>query len=275
MSDNIPFEIQAEIIKRVVPVKSLIRFRSVSKQWKSLMDSSQFIIHHTLNHAQPHHLLINYKEDFKDVYVSIADDDSFRIYKFFPWVPITVSRNRKFKTVLWNPSIRKSVGIVLPEFDVVGFGVCPRTCDSKVIKITCVHGLYEIDLKAKVFALSSGGWRNISMNLRWPLKSVDFSSNQVVIDGAICWIAHGSFTKPQYRIISFGLTSEECGEVDLPDSLADSRNLSISELKGSLAVLNYSDSTLVCEIVSMFRIASIHIGNSNDCHRLICTSVRF
>ncbi|KAJ0828768.1 putative F-box domain-containing protein [Helianthus annuus] len=45
MSDNVPFEIQEEIIKRL-PVKSLIRFRSVSKSWKSLIDSSNFITHY-------------------------------------------------------------------------------------------------------------------------------------------------------------------------------------------------------------------------------------
>ncbi|KAJ0818201.1 putative F-box domain-containing protein [Helianthus annuus] len=47
MSDNVPFEIQEEIIKRL-PVKSLIRFRSVSKSWKSLIDSSNFITHYRL-----------------------------------------------------------------------------------------------------------------------------------------------------------------------------------------------------------------------------------
>ncbi|KAM0045019.1 putative F-box domain-containing protein [Helianthus debilis subsp. tardiflorus] len=58
MSADIPFEIQEEIIKRVVPVKSLIQFRSVSKQWKSLIDSSEFITRHSLHPAKPHHLLL-------------------------------------------------------------------------------------------------------------------------------------------------------------------------------------------------------------------------
>ncbi|GKB61169.1 ribonuclease H-like domain-containing protein [Tanacetum coccineum] len=48
MSDNIPFDIQTEIIKRA-PVKSVIRFRTVSKSWKSLIDSSEFIA--VFNHA--------------------------------------------------------------------------------------------------------------------------------------------------------------------------------------------------------------------------------
>ena len=43
MFDNIPFDIQADIIKNL-PIKSLIRFRLVSKQWKSLIHSSKFII---------------------------------------------------------------------------------------------------------------------------------------------------------------------------------------------------------------------------------------
>ncbi|GJS20103.1 probable galacturonosyltransferase 7 isoform X2 [Tanacetum coccineum] len=43
MSDNIPFEIQMEIIKKVPDVGSLIRFRSVSKPWKSFIDSPQCI----------------------------------------------------------------------------------------------------------------------------------------------------------------------------------------------------------------------------------------
>ncbi|GKF20647.1 putative F-box domain-containing protein [Tanacetum coccineum] len=50
MSDHIPFEIQSEIIKRL-PIKPLVQCRSVSKQWKSLIDSSKFIAdYHALQH---------------------------------------------------------------------------------------------------------------------------------------------------------------------------------------------------------------------------------
>ncbi|GKC30822.1 F-box domain containing protein [Tanacetum coccineum] len=38
MSDHIPLDIQSEIIKKL-PIKSLLQFRSVSRQWKSLIDS--------------------------------------------------------------------------------------------------------------------------------------------------------------------------------------------------------------------------------------------
>ncbi|KAF5797421.1 putative F-box domain-containing protein [Helianthus annuus] len=131
MSDNIPFELQVEIIKRV-PVRSLLQFRSVSKQWNSLIDSSEFITHHTLNPTQPQHLLVRYIGRSEIKYVSIVDDDSFPRHKFSP----TVSPTAKLLThirviasshelvclcgfaydenliILWNPSIRKYVEIV-------------------------------------------------------------------------------------------------------------------------------------------------------------------
>nr|XP_043634247.1 uncharacterized protein LOC122605376 [Erigeron canadensis] len=61
MSDSIPFEVQTEIILRIPDTKSLIRYRSVSKAWKSVIDSKEFVTAHTLRHHQAHnryHLLI-------------------------------------------------------------------------------------------------------------------------------------------------------------------------------------------------------------------------
>ncbi|KAJ0693431.1 putative F-box domain, galactose oxidase/kelch, beta-propeller, F-box associated interaction [Helianthus annuus] len=58
MSDNIPFEIQLEIMKRL-PVKSLIQFRSVSKTWKSHIGSSRFITEYS---SQQQHLLVTYSD---------------------------------------------------------------------------------------------------------------------------------------------------------------------------------------------------------------------
>ncbi|GJT24536.1 F-box domain containing protein [Tanacetum coccineum] len=42
MSDNIPFDIQMDIMNRL-PVKSLLQFRTVSKQWKFSIDNFEFI----------------------------------------------------------------------------------------------------------------------------------------------------------------------------------------------------------------------------------------
>ncbi|KAJ0772069.1 putative F-box domain-containing protein [Helianthus annuus] len=166
MSDNIPIEIQVEIIKRV-PVKSLIRFRSVSKQWMSLIDSPEFITYHRVNQTQPHHLLVMHceEEDMKFKYVSIVEDDGDD-HRFSPTVTTPTVKLVRHPTllgcshglvclfnywkrlvVLWNPSIRKSFGIALPDgVDALGFGVCPQTSDPKIVKIT-----HTIRYEAQVF----------------------------------------------------------------------------------------------------------------------------
>ncbi|KAJ0451152.1 putative F-box domain-containing protein [Helianthus annuus] len=174
MSDHIPFDIQVEIIKRL-PIRSLIRVRSVSKVWKSVIESSDFIVDYTVhNHDQPQHLLIRYNNLYsEETYVSIVDDDTFPQNKVSIIVPPSVNllwdsfvvgashglvclfgyyRNHDdfeycsgtAMAVLWNLSIRKSVAIAVPDVDWpagtnFGFGVCPATSDPKIVKITDTH----------------------------------------------------------------------------------------------------------------------------------------
>ncbi|KAJ0555264.1 putative F-box domain-containing protein [Helianthus annuus] len=292
MPANMPFEIQEEIIKRVLPVKSLVRLRSVSKEWKSLIDSSKFITHHhsRMNQAQPHHLLVSYKDkvDSEVKYVSVVDDDNFPQQKLFcsaavsPTVKLVngvlilgcshglvclagATRDQVNRLiVVWNPSIRKSVGIVLPfGINVFGFGVCPKTSDPKIVMIPRSVGY---DAIAEVFTLSSGSgsgsgaWRSIPMNL--PHKLYVFPHTPIVIDGVMHWAAYDHFVQTDdvlhRRIISFDLTSEEFGEVDLPDGLARlarSRSLNISKLNQSLVVLDYHSSGdgAVCDVWMMLQ----------------------
>ncbi|GJX82783.1 F-box domain containing protein [Tanacetum coccineum] len=131
MSDYIPFEIQSEIIKRL-PVKSVVQCRSVSKLWKSLIDSAEFIKSYHSCKTPKQHLFVRYKlaNDLK--YVSIADDDIFPNQKSSLTVPQPISQLGYISTlnsangllcfygsrqdvfdekivVLWNPSIGKAV----------------------------------------------------------------------------------------------------------------------------------------------------------------------
>nr|GEU69368.1 hypothetical protein [Tanacetum cinerariifolium] len=82
MSDNIPpYEIQLEIIKRVPEFKSLIRFRSVSKQWMSFIDSPEFIAFYGVRQSQPHRLLLSkvlgYKKSGEPIMETIKEDQQF------------------------------------------------------------------------------------------------------------------------------------------------------------------------------------------------------
>ncbi|GKF13664.1 putative F-box protein, partial [Tanacetum coccineum] len=81
-----------------LPIKSLAQFRSVSKAWKSLIDSVKFIAdHYYYNVCQPPHLFII--------------GSSHGLFCFYN---AGIS-----KAFIWNPSIRKSIAIVDLLFPVV------------------------------------------------------------------------------------------------------------------------------------------------------------
>nr|XP_043624659.1 putative F-box protein At5g50220 [Erigeron canadensis] len=216
---HIPFEIQEEIIKRM-PVRSLIRFTSVSKTWKSLIHSSKFIADHSL--IQPHNLLVSYydRKISSEKYVSIVDDETFPQHKSSLPIPLST-------VVIWNPSIRRSVDPIVVPY-----------------RKACGHRSRQpcIPWQVEIFTLSSRVWRSPlcgANNL--PRTSILFTDKQVVVDGIMYWLAYDktAMQKTYRLIIPFDLTSEEFGEVYLPDSLAtdDYHALSVSKLNESLLVL--------------------------------------
>ncbi|GKB88720.1 putative reverse transcriptase domain-containing protein [Tanacetum coccineum] len=277
-----PVEIMDREVKRLKQSRiPIIKFRSVSKAWKSLIDSSEFIAHLLVSYIDP-------ENESERKYVSIVDDDddTFPQHKFTLTVPVSIQLHMptvlcekpiilgcsqglfcfyKFCiksinpitsiAVIWNPAIRKSVDVVVPSVSVrdtvLGFGVCPRTNDPKLVKATLAGytSVYIVPWEVEVFTLSSGVWRspksrsNLLTNLI-RLKEYD----NVVIDGFIYWLAYDtSMVDGIYNcvdlIMSFDLTSEEFAKVYLPDSISipgTEALLSLSKLRDSLVVLQFS-----------------------------------
>ncbi|KAM0056857.1 putative F-box domain-containing protein [Helianthus debilis subsp. tardiflorus] len=175
MSDNAPFEIQEEIIKRL-PIRSLIRFQLVSKAWNSLICSRAFIADYSAPHPQLQHLLVRYDDGHTSmpIYSSVVDDHTLPNNQRVSLTPpplvnwlrhsiITGSSHgllclRCFygdadryglgtlMAVIWNISIRKAIAVVVsnePDGEIyitfTGFGVCPETSDPKIVKITQIN----------------------------------------------------------------------------------------------------------------------------------------
>ncbi|KAK1408491.1 hypothetical protein QVD17_40319 [Tagetes erecta] len=275
MSDNLPFEIRMEIMKRL-PVKSLIQFRTVSKPWKCLIDSSDFIAHYSRYHTQMQHILVSYESVLypQPIYLSIADDHTFPQHVYFN-TPLLLKmlqnltivgcshgllcllgfypKTRKYMAVFWNLSMTRVIPIVMPNvvynktFDTcISFSVCRATTDPKIIKITYIKSASDIEsiscipCQVEVFSLSTGAWRSPHSNL--PRKSIIFYGD-VAIDGLLYWhakdriIMDGGFSSYNL-IISFDITSEEFREVNLPRSLAHVSVLYVSKLRESLVVVH-------------------------------------
>ncbi|GJY11175.1 putative pentatricopeptide repeat-containing protein, partial [Tanacetum coccineum] len=106
--------------------------------------------------------------------------------------------------IIWNPTVRKSVGIGIPipksGYFVVGFGVCPHTNDPKLVKVFVNGVIY---------------FRATDFNFVNPVRS--------------------NF------IISFDLKSEKFGEVCVPERLVHtySLDLHVAKVNESLGLLEY------------------------------------
>lgn len=61
MSDNIPFDIQLNIMNKL-PVKSLLQFRSVSKLWKYAIDFYDFIREYGVREIRTCCLYLTFKQ---------------------------------------------------------------------------------------------------------------------------------------------------------------------------------------------------------------------
>ena len=149
--------------------------------------------------------------------------------------------------IIWNPTIRKSVDVVVLldgwlNETVIGFGVCPRTLDPILVKISIeLSGLHGIKINAtwlvEVFRLSLGVWKSLSLDL--PRSSIAVIQDQVVIDNFIYWCVFDEISRCD-TITSFNMISEEFKEIRLPDSLLGvnaATRLTICTLKESLVVL--------------------------------------
>nr|XP_043632946.1 F-box protein At2g14710-like [Erigeron canadensis] len=153
MADNIPnFEMQVEIMKKL-PVKSLAVFRSVSKAWKSMIDSPLFIKNYNL--CPHHHFFIMCDVDTTE-FKYVENDEFDNVCNVRVWfqrlerLKLVGTSNgllcvsgysfedgcEKNKSVIWNPSLRKSIAVDVPYlYAVLGFGVRPDSFDPVIVMI--------------------------------------------------------------------------------------------------------------------------------------------
>ncbi|XP_058216578.1 F-box protein At3g07870-like [Rhododendron vialii] len=74
---HLPFEITIEILSRL-PVKSLLRFKSVCKDWYALVETPDFISKHLLTHSTPNRtslLVTTYDRETQNYAMSLVVDD--------------------------------------------------------------------------------------------------------------------------------------------------------------------------------------------------------
>ncbi|XP_057990643.1 F-box/kelch-repeat protein At3g23880-like [Hevea brasiliensis] len=219
---SIPQDLIMEILPKL-PVKSLLRFKSVCKSWKSIITDPQF----ARLHSGPARLLIKcngveYHSVDCEALVDNCGYDKAIVKLQFPikdygWLPILASCNGLIcfglsgKLYVWNPStgdfkqLRKSSSRSLQ----CGLGYDKSIDDYKVVVIGYTGRLSLVD----VLTLRTNTWR----------RTQDFNycfgvRNAIFVNGALHWEAYSDSTDGIIsNLVAFDLAEETSRIIPIPE----------------------------------------------------------
>ncbi|MCD9561146.1 hypothetical protein HAX54_020120 [Datura stramonium] len=230
-----------DILSRL-PVKSLLRFRCVSKSWKALISEPYFKKKH-LSHAKNPKMLISqygYDEDHTFTFYSssLSSIQFVTDVQRLDWplnskpsharvccccdglflVGIWGNLEEQDPSILllWNPSTRESIVLSnseLPpvEFSLYGLGYDSTINDYKVVRID-----EYIDASEEILVLKSGSWKKIDessyRSRGWLLASRYNMDGLAFVHEALHWLG----CDPTDTVVSFNISNEMCGEIPLP-----------------------------------------------------------
>ncbi|KAH6760332.1 hypothetical protein C2S51_017281 [Perilla frutescens var. frutescens] len=241
----LPEELIEEIFSRL-PVKSLLRFRCVSKSWRYLIVSKRFVKKHldnsTKNASFAHHrIILNSIEPQRGLkqcsFRSMLSDPFTDQFTFCD----SINNDIRLASIcvagccnglvcilldgkhfmLWNPSTRMSKKLPAMDHKInrghitnYGFGFDDLSGDYKVFGIASffwITGKYEAI--CKVYSLQTNSWKIVKKGNVSPFdKEGKFASGKL----------HWNRTLGLYwNIVSFDLRSEVCGAVELPSCFSD------------------------------------------------------
>ncbi|XP_058208107.1 F-box protein CPR1-like [Rhododendron vialii] len=237
-----------------LPVKSLLRFLSVSKPWRSLISSPNFIATHlthcTANNNPLFLLLRHCSLNPNQEHFSLRfDDNTFNPYtpfnsQYFFRVVGTCNGllclsddwfGDKHRVILWNPLIQRYVTLPAPNFTVrafgpyqsfPGLGVDSLTNDYKVVRVVYPHKLDMLHCqisppKVEVYSLRTRSWKPITASVP-SCNMVEFFWRQVFVNGAAHWIGYNRRQgegKTHNVILCFGMGNEAFGKMGLPEAV--------------------------------------------------------
>lgn len=265
---DLPQELIADILSRL-PVKSILRFRCVSKSWLCLISSPHFIKSHLtistkVNNQARHGLLLAPIDAPTELYTCSlysvlyqrspvnAESVQLPLQSKYPRLSfvgccnglVCISEGSR-DLILFNPSTRKSK--ILPNSGIdagkfkhmtYGFGYDEIPDDYKVVAIGyfCPYGM-ACQTIVKVYSLRTNSWKNIQGYEGGFISSC----SGVFVNGALHWLVvseDGSSFSSQ--IVSLNLATETYGEILLPDYEKGNVALTPGVLEGNLCVFyNY------------------------------------
>ncbi|KAL2928690.1 F-box protein CPR1 [Bienertia sinuspersici] len=268
MSD-LPTPLISEILSRL-PVISLLRFRCISRSWRTLIDSPNFIKLHLENSKKN---TTNHSIIFRDCYLYSAE---------FPALNRAIVINHPLKcdhygteivgscngllclsngeedglngTIIYNPATKKHRQLpvspiefpddILPSVErlIYGFGYDKVHDDYKLVRVIqfyCGNPDF-FDSEVKVYSLKANCWRRIKDFPREYYLSYKRAWG-VYVNGCLHWVVSKNPESDGSKyIMAFDLGSEKLKMVPKPKPLCGKCHLNVEVLRGCLGVLcNY------------------------------------
>lgn len=254
----IPMGLIADIFSWL-PVKSLLRFRCVSKPWRDLIDDPHFIKSHIDRSIKSKNnlrvFIIRYDNNYSLPFDSLDDaivelDWPFKYSvdktKFWGYCDGLVCLGiGKENAAIWNPATRKCrklpvAPIEFPENcqdePIISFAIgCDSiTDDYKVVRMV-EFGFFKYDVEVRVYSMRLNFWRRVQDIpcefgvWQWPMGGLS-----AVGCGVLHWIGLAPFGN---LIVAFDLLAEEHRLLPGPEC-DDTWNL--GELGGSLCIFVYN-----------------------------------
>lgn len=281
-SERLPHDVVFDILSRL-GVKSLMRFRCVSKSWSSIITDPIFITKHlNLNKAKSlsnndnngYLLYFNYEEHgpgHLGTAVCNSDRTFTEISRFqipFPSVDIVGFCNGMFCLIsykdcviyLWNPSIKmvKSISPPLNKFDnerTVGHGFAyhSQNNDYKILSLVSHYEKSARLTEAQVYTLSTDSWRRFVISFGSDHNVGTFVNRYrnpcLFFNGALHALA---FTEDHRYSLCFDVNDETFQKIILPEHDFDEDKFSLAVFKGSLAMIGYCDEYLDIDICYIY-----------------------
>jgi F-box interacting protein len=256
-SELLPYDVVFDILTRL-PVKSLVRFRCVSKSWNSIITSPDFITTHlnrpkSLSNNKGYLLYVPKSDNYyaQNLCIDVYSDRTLTHISRFqvPFSAYMVGfcngmfclRNHRYNVLyLWNPSIRKFKMISTPHLIhpsvpvAIGLAYHSQNNDFKILRIVLARGYNAPPAEVEVYSLSTDSWRRFVISL----GSIDYIGLQpsLFFNGALHSIA---WSRNRKSILSFDVNDERFREIMLPqnyeDDILDLTMFGLAVFKGSLA----------------------------------------
>ncbi|XP_028760813.1 putative F-box protein At3g16210 [Neltuma alba] len=237
----LPQESIINILKRL-PVKSLIRFQCVCKNWKNLLKDPLFIVDHLHHSSQQLSFLYqsnnqlylrSFHCDFRqrEVHNPPVIDYCLSSFSTRSDVRIIGSSNgllcvelcgyyrSYYCLVLWNPAIkevrvvpRRTIASERPFL--IGFGFSSIANDYKIIKIRSSYWNYTLGVNGVlVYTLSTGLWKEVEFENIKHLST--YSEVATANNGAIIWLAN-NLNDDDGMLVSFDMAMKVFTLIPMP-----------------------------------------------------------